>query len=383
MCNGRFNIMALVLAVAAFMVAGCQNEVLVDCQPQGGEQQEQVIMFDNGMVDNPVGTRALYALSMYQGTMGVWGWRSDATMTDERLFIDHLISYNNTIEDWTYSPLKYWEQHSTYRFNAYSPHSSDARAAGASVSVNEENGYISIEGVALQGDNIRMSDAGHNLKNTFAQSSDVDWMVARQGQTALGRQRQQVQFVMNHILAKMNVRVRASSVLAGDAGIESITLNSLSVGSFLAKGDFEQKLTHVPSALSATDMSAVEWSTAAADTAYVTLNSAQDVELDADYTYVLESLVLPQNMREYDSLQGPQTIRMRYSFTFADGRTEYYDFMTNLENAFGGGSASGADGRFMSGYSYTLSININPDLITYSAGVDSWTDADEAYKTIN
>ncbi len=366
----------VVLAVMAVFAAGCQKELLTDYTGNADNQRGGVaIAFDNGIVDNPVGTRALLPLSDYQSTMGVWGWRSDNEMLDEPLFKNHLITYSTSLNGWTYTPLKYWEQHSHYRFYAYTPHSSDSRATGATVSIDEASGFISIDNVLLTGHNIRKNDASHTLKNTFAESDDVDWMIARQGQTANGRTPEKVQFLMNHILAKFNVRIRVSSSLVSpSSGITSISLSSLSVGAFKSKGSFEQKLLHVPSATSVTDMAAVEWSVS--NTPDVTLASGADIILDNEYTYVVESLLLPQDVTD------TQTLNLRYTLTFNDSRTEYFDYALRLNDAFGTGSLSGAGGRFLSGYSYTLSININPDVITYDAGASSWEDVTAVDKTI-
>lgn len=361
--------MAMVLLL---LLGGCTGEVLTE-ENTVRVESERAIVFDNGFVDNSVQTRALTALCDHSTTMGVWGWRSDSELTDEPLFIDQLVAYDNAA-DWTYSPLRYWEQHSTYRFNAYAPHSSDTRASEASVTVDDATGLISIYDVKLTGDNIRKADASHDLKESFVASSDIDWMVARAGQTAKGSTRMRVQFVMQHILSKFNVRIRIGDDLAANEGLTKVTLKDLTIGTFYAKGSFEQALDHTPSPTVASDLAADEWTVES--TPVVSLVGAPNVVTDNVYTYVLESLILPQSVRD------DMTVLLHYSFTYSDGHVENYTFQMPLKDAFGVGSASGANGLFVAGCSYTLSFLIDPNAISFDAGLDEWTPITPAQETI-
>lgn len=348
------------LAALAAFVCGCQQELLTDCITVRDDSRQAVaIEFDNGITESHVATRAMLPLSECQYTMGVWGWRTDEQTDSEPLFINQLVSYSGMADSWTYSPPKYWERHSSYRFYAYSPHITDARAAGAKVTIDRTAGLISIDGVTLHGDNIRRTGASHELENNFAASADIDWMITRQEQTASGRIPDKVQFVMNHILAKLNVRIRAGeSILSAGTGTTALRLDSLSIGTFRSSGRFEQK----------TGQSDSEW-TVPDSGARVSLHSGTGIPVDAQYTYVVESLVLPQ------SIDGSQMLRLRYSMTGIDNRTEHFDYELPLLEAFGVNSDSGADGHFRSGNSYTLSITISPDIITYNAGTSGWNEA--------
>ena len=82
-------------------------------------------------------------------------------------------------------------------------------------------------------------------------------------------------------------------------------------------------------------------------------------------------LLLPQNVT------GAQVLKLRYSLTFSDGRCEHFDYVLSLDSAFGTGSASGADGRYLSGYSYTLSLTVSPNVITFNARTSAWTDKND------
>lgn len=350
------------VALMMLLLSGCQDgEVLID--DDDIMPVASAIDFDNGFVDCGVVTRASSVLSDYSSTMGVWGWRSDNTTTDEALFLNHLVSYDAPAQAWTYSPLKYWEMHSTYRFYAYAPHST---AANATVAIDSATGRLTINDVTLVGSNIRSQATAapsSSLINTFAGLADTDWMIDRKGRTAKGSTHMTVQFVMQHILSKLNVRVRTTAALLADPGLSSLVVDSITIDNLAAKGSFVQQLDHTPVIDNAADMSVPEW-TLDATAAPIALVSAKTVAPVAEWTYTLESLALPQAVLD------TQSVTLRYTMTFTDGRVEHYIFNTTLADAFG--PYTEAQGEFVSGNSYTLSFTIGPDVIRFDGGVNDW-----------
>lgn len=373
--NGRYfrvpmrKLYAILLsAIILPFIAACSGEQTI---PE--EQEVQIpIGFENGLIDNA--TRAVTALSDHTTTMGVWGWRSDSQITDEPLFLNHLVSYDTPAQAWTYSPLKYWEMHSTYRFYAYAPHSTTT--SPATVAIDDATGLFTINGVTLSGSNIRTQASAapsSSLVDTFDGLDDIDWMVDRQGRIAKGSTHMTVQFVMQHILSKLNIRVRANSALVNDASITSLVVDSITIDNFAAKGDFAQQLDHTPNIANATDMAATEW-TLDNTAAPIKLVSAKNVATTADWTYTLESLVLPQDVL------ATQEVRVRYTMTFSDNRVEHYLYTMPLTEAFG--PATPADGQFVSGNCYTLSFFIGPDVIRFDSGVANWDNQIDASRIV-
>ena len=366
--------------VIALMLGSCQGgNVLVD-EEFVGENAPRAIGFENSFIDRSAATRvgAPVALSDYASTMGVWGWRSDNNVTDEPQFLDQLVEYNPAETKWQYSPLRYWERNSTYRFYAYTPHQSEADAA---VTINAATGHISISSVALVGTNLQ-NPATASQKYIFsAAGGDVDWIVARAGRHLPGRLGQIVDFTMQHILAKMNVAVRVSNALAADVDLTGVTVDSLFIRPFVAAGDFAQLLDHTPDATVAADRAAAEWTLTGP--AKLTLSSAEDTKVrnlsessdGTTYLYILESLVLPQDVTD------AQLVKLCYTLTFSDGRTEHYTYVMPLTDAFG--PATQAGGQLLSGYSYTLRFIIGPEVITFDSGVDEWTNQIDATKQVN
>ena len=379
------------LAGMAFMAvafSGChEGPVLMD-EGSSDEGMLRAIGFDNTFIDQATATRAAapVALSDYFTSMGVWGWSTSDGVTELPLFIDHLVSYSPTAAKWQYSPLRYWDRRSTYRFYAYAPHQTDA--AGSSVTIDAATGHIAISGVTLTGTNLQTPPtAAQQYVFSAVPSGDTDWMMARAGRTGVpGRFGQTVEFTMQHILSKLNVAVRVSDALAADGGVTGVTVDSLHIGTFAAEGDFAQTLDHTPDATLAADRAAAEWTLTAAPA--LTLQGATDaivknIPVDpADTTvpgntllYILESLVLPQDVT------ASQTVKLVYTLHFSDGRNERYTHVMPLSNAFGPTTEAG--GQLLSGYSYTLKFIIGPDVITFDPGVDEWTSSIDATKLVN
>lgn len=339
--------------MAAIMLTACGGDVLLDEEPSTAAYRV-AIGFDNGYVDNAVGTRTVtYQLNDYAQTMGVWGWQKDEKAVECQIFKNHKVEYNGT--KWTYSPLRYWDSGSSYTFYAYAPHVTNQKGNAATVSLDEATGMISISGVTLKGDNLQSALPSSEQKKTFlAAPNDVDWMIARTGQTAEGKTHDMVEFTMQHVLAKLNVRIKTSDVLSTDADIKEIIANSISIGELTAEGSFKQQ--HL--ATQAATTVEKEW-TAGSDK--LTLNGSTDFTVTTQWQYMLESLVIPQSMPDAE-------IKLVYSFVFTDGRTEYYTYRIPLAEVFN------TITHFVSGNSYTISFTIAPDVIMFDTDVDNWTD---------
>lgn len=337
-----------ILAAVALCAAltGCQNDVLVDDSEEGIGQTEYAIDFVSGFVDSRVQTKAdPVKLEQYNTTMGVWGWRSDNELSNEPTFINQLVSYDADAQKWTYSPLKYWVTGSNYKFNAYSPYSDGAV-------INPSDGMISIGGIVADG---------------------TDWMVARAGQTASGtRIGQTVQFTMQHILFNKVVRARITDAVAADEGVVKVAVQSLTVGDLVSKGDFSQKLTHTPDPDNLTDRAAAEWTLYSAEPKQKLSYTAAE-PLTTTYTNLIDALCVPQ------PLTADMKLLLTYTMEYSDGRVERFVFSETLADIFKNMSYK----EFMSGNTYTISLIIGPETITFDAGSTIWTEVADSNETIN
>lgn len=342
------------------LVSGCTSDVLTEVQ---SEKDHCAIGFDNGMVDNNVLTRATTSpLSLYHPTMGVWGWEILSDKSENPIFCNQQVNYvggETNPHDWTYSPLKYWNNDCNYRFYAYAPHDTTC------VSIDESTGAFTIRDIILTGVNLQDS-ATTALKDHFSGTADTDWMVARNGEFLPGTNRQKVNFTMQHILAKFVAAVRVDESLASSTDVKAVTINSLTIGTFASKGTFEQKYAFDPETTNIYDNK--EWTLDETATRY-SLGMNQPALLSMDTkTYLMESLLLPQ------TIEDEATITLSYSYTYSDGRVERFLYQAPLTNK--------VFDHFSSGCCYTITFVINPECIVFDAGVNEWHDVLEGGQSI-
>ena len=344
-----------VLCLAFLTTAGCQSELLTDYQEYSRQTAADTIDFVGGFIDKPINTRSTSLLADHLNSMGVWGWQTTSDGDYVQLFDNQAVVYSNATNEWTYSPKKFWSDDSQYRFYAYAPHSDST--AGATVTINQTTGRFKIDGITLGGSNIMYDTPLRTTSGNFNKATDVDWMVDRTGlagaKSLFGKH---VTFNMQHILAKLNVKVRISSILEADAN--TVTLDSLTIGTFIGHGNFEQKLDHTPDPDNETDNAAQEWTVDTTRPRY-SINGAKNVGIDAAGYYVIESLLIPQDV------DAGNTVKISYTITSQGGHTERFTGTFNLNNMFN---------RFTGGNNYTLIITIAPDIITFDAGSGRWDD---------
>lgn len=337
----------LMLMLGAMAIAGCQNADVVFEKPVPADQDSVAISFDNSFISNLLSTRAgSTALSDYMQSMGVYGWQSFKGEAERNIFNDCLVSYADAT-GWTYSPAKYWDKQSSYRFYAYAPHNSES--AAQTVSFDETANLFSIKNVTLKGDNTMHDSAMTAPYNNFASVGDIDWLIDRDGQNMSGSNPQLVMFEMQHILAKLNVSVQLSSSLANDS-YTTVTIDNMTISDFASKADFNQ-----------TANAEGEWSIDNTAPRY-TLNGTENATVAGPKTYIIESLIIPQSIGS-----GIKAV-ICYTFTTSE-RTEHYTFKFDLNDAF-----DSSHWNFQSGCSYNLNLIIGTDVITFDSGVSDWTE---------
>ena len=340
-------------------VAGCAyDETVRDLREQGTDSEGLAISFSNGIIENPIKrTRAVTLLSDHTGSMGVWGWQTTSQGETERLFLNQNVTFSIPEAKWTYNPVKYWEKSSTYRFCAYAPHS--GTSPDVTVTIDSATHAISFNGVTLRGSNT--IDSGVPAPPArFGHVADIDWMLDRTGQSMAGINHTEVTFNMQHILSKICVRVRRSTSFLPDS-IMSISIDSLKIGSFISQGNFTQTMDDTPAALAA------EWTLVDTLPRY-TMTSAKNVSIPDSAVYILESLLIPQQV------SAGQYIRVWYNIGNTGGFINRFDNIFSLNELFG---------SFETGKSYLITVTIGPDPIRFDAGVQDWSSYGETSKTIN
>lgn len=350
--NRLFRHTAAIILAGAILSGCAYDETVRELREQPTGSDSLAITFDNGLIDNPVVTKGYTLLSDHMNTMGVWGWQNKDGQS-MNLFLNQQVTFSPEYNDWTYSPAKYWEDGSSYRFYAYAPHVSSV--PGASVSIDQETGYISISGVTLKGDNTMSAAAQPRPYGNFSTVDDIDWMIDRTGQLIpVEKIHNRVTFNLQHTLVKFNVMVKTGGDIT-ETGTQVI-LDSLSIGSFLSKGNFSQKLNRSPVIGDAADQAAAEWTVDATSPRY-TLQGTRGAAVSADGCCVIESLLLPQDVA------ADQQVQIHYTLLSPSGRTEGFSHRFNLADAFS---------TFLYAHNYTLNIVIGLNLITFDAGATQW-----------
>lgn len=361
---GRFKDI-LLYSVLATMLTACDGERLV--MDVSAPDSQAAIGFDGGFVDAMTRGAGSLSLDVFARSMEVWGWRSDDTGSAvEKLFDGQKVTFDTVQGMWTYSPIKYWDGNSTYRFAAIAPY---ADRSVNRVTVDSLTSFVKIDSVMTDGTNLQ--DSATNAERlSFLGTTQKDWLVARAGQTAAGSARDAVNFTMQHILSKLNVRVKLSQDMISSPGLDSVKVSMFSVGKFMATANFEQKLAATPSPQQA---SVQEWTQNASALDSITLSGMQDsVKLSADWMYVQESLLIPQKFLS------SQDMKLRYTIFSTGGVSESFTFTIDLASLFSQFSID----RLSTGYNYTISLVIDVDSIQFDAGMDAWTKVDEAVVTI-
>ena len=343
------------LGLCAMLLGSCAgHDMAVEHTPEKVTSRELPICFVSSFVDHAV-TRHANELCEHLPTMGVWGWSTGLSETEKPLFFDQKVTHNNDSARWEYSPLQYWQNGCSYQFFAYAPHQNET---DATVSIDSLTHMISIKNVTLHGHNLQATPTD-TTKELFRDTPETDWMISRAGQTAIGTAGMDVEFTMQHILGKLNIRIKGGESLLARPYIKSVTVDSIVVGSLPSQGDFTQQLTHTPVMADPNDAAVEEWTVQASD---LQIKCTQPCTLALTPTYLVESLVIPHHV------DASSMVELYYTYHFTDGNTEQCRYRLPLTEAFT---------RFVSGYNHTLTFTVCSKRIVFEAGANDWVKEDE------
>lgn len=349
----RFVGHTLITVLAGIILTGCAYDYAArDLREQSYGSRALAIAFSNGIIDNParVTTKAAPALlSSHSSSMGVWGWQTTSGENAERLFNNQKVTFSALTGQWTYKPVKYWQMNSTYRFYAYAPHSD---STGVAATIDTTTHTMNFNGVTLRGDNT-ISAGVYTLPANFANVKDIDWMIDRTGQSMAGINRAEVMFNMQHILAKICLRVCRSASAQPDS-LLAIRIDSVKIGRFIAQGNFSQEPNGMPIA------QAAEWTTVDTLPRYEIL-SPHGVSVGDTAVYIIESLIIPQ------AIADDQYIRVWYSIGARGGYLSNMSHVQSLKNLF-----SSQHTHFDTGQNYIITAILGSDPITFNGGTLDW-----------
>ena len=343
------------LVLCAMLFSNCaENSMHVEDIPEKTASCEVPISFICSFVDNAV-TRHANELCKHAPTMGVWGWCTGSHETDTPVFIDQLVVHNKDSARWEYAPLQYWREGCSYTFSAYAPHQQDT---GCEISIDSDTHMISIKNVTLHGHNLQ-STPSNTMQAHFRDTPDTDWMIARGGQTVETGTSMGIEFMMQHILGKLNICIKGAETILSRPCLTSITVDSMVVSKLPSQGDFIQQLTHTPLLNNPDEMSIEEWAVHESD---LQIKCERPCTLATTPTYLVESLVMPHHIDD------ASTVKFYYTYHFADGTNEQCRYRIPLTKAFS---------RIVSGYNHTLTFIICSNRIVFEAGTIDWKEEND------
>lgn len=366
---------------ATALMAGCtQSEVLVDT-PNPVPEVPRSIGFDT-FVDKA--TRATgensTALNDFYPAFNVYGWKTVGNEKPTLIFNNITVSYYNAEEGkgvkpsiewgeapatgWYYNEIRYWDKMASgYKFSAYAPvqASKDVTCTpDGIIKIGQETAPITVETTNL------MAKPAETLAYT---GFKYDYMTATSGESL-----DKVSLNFQHLLAKLNIRIRLSNVIttAQDISIQKIQVHNLGCYGYYTSDENETGTVTGWKRPNITDI--VDKYIPSVEKAY-SLNAAGD---NFHNHYVLEQLIIPQTITASaaatTSLSEYPEACVYVEYTI--GKEKFKSF-SPLANIFiGKGAATAYD--FEGGKQYTLNITVGPAPIEFEAEVTSWKEGIEA-----
>lgn len=347
-------------------------------------------------------------------TFQVWGYKNT---NKAAVFSADVVtvSQENSSYKYEYEPTRYWDKAATsYHFYAAAPSDAGWTFNGITNGDDQDQtaGYFTTTST-IGGVNLMSTTPATDLSNTFKGKTDIDKLIAEPCEVSKAKFSQEVQLNFIHILSKLNVSIKKHETKLAD---QIVTLKSFEIVNLYNKGSFDEHTTVANLA----NGSNARW-TKANDAAAVTYSSKTDWVIPATKTYIIESLVIPQDAAvetvaldgehhdavnykdyveynsinntdlssdEYSALDPAQKIKeaeiaevtgsskpyFKIVYTIQEeGKTpEEFTAFYNLATAFKGTATEATTLKFNEGWQNTLNITIEPDEINFCADVYEW-----------
>ena len=394
----------LLLAIIAITAVSCSsNDPVKDFNKSEGdaiqfESYAQTLTRAENSTNNDV-----WVFFNHHGNFQIWGYKNTAANNKPVFDGDYVTVTAGTTSgtyNYTNSTVRFWDKAATkYEFYAAAPYVENMWTFTAPSNNDQNNGTLATTST-LTGTNLQFTSPSKDLQNSFKSAAgDVDKMIASPCPwTQIGST---VNLHFNHILSKMNISIRKAESLKE----WKVTLKSFNVYNMKGTGSFNEG-----AATATTSGSIVRWnndqSTPSGSVTYTSISNWEiangvGVTNNTDYKYIIESLVIPQNV-SWEALATDGKARTTPSINAAtdtsapyfvieytlqhdenndgdyedeDDFSEDYKAYYNLAAAFG---MDGTTGKtlipFNEGWQNTLNITIQPDEINFDADVYQWAE---------
>ncbi len=357
------------LAAAALMFAACAQFDTVNEVP---ESEPQAIGFDTyaqlptRATENNQGDYT-NSLNLHHKNFAVWAYKNTSTVP---VFgTDATTGTTVDADDYSYGDLKYWDKTAdNYYFYAAAPVTATEpkwTLNGVTDIASQANGYFTISDVILAASNFRTTTPDENVTTTFKSADkDKDLMIAAPNTTKFS----EVQLKFIHILSRLNIIVKKATGLSPDP---TITLNSVKVYGINLKGSFNEN-----AAAATTAGSIARWTPAATPVTTNQYAYTTDLPLTTNNKYIIESLVIPQNV-DFEAIEtdGTTVETKPYLEVIYTINGEQYKAYYNLAATFG--KTTGQSLPFNEGWQNTLTITISPASITFAGNVSTWSETED------
>ena len=362
----------LILAAAATMMVSCmETEKLND--------DLRIADVPRAIGFNTISEKATRAtiedLEDYHTTFAVWSTKksnNDENATPEVVFcgdsVKDIISYDaNRMapNHWTYSPYRYWDKQATYSFVAVAPNANVVRYNTPNNVADNSGTFVTVNAYTLIGQNLQTSDAPATAEKkigfTGGDNKDTDLMTSKKvtrnvGNTAFS----DVSMEFKHILAKLNISI------AKDPTFDNVkvVIDSVKVTGLDDTGVYFEKTNDAPNS----------WTSSLVNANYRLLwKSVDGIELPESTTqgtkhiinplYFIESLVMPQSIEK-------EVEKVIVDYKIVSGNNiEKYNYVLCLHDSVD----NKVFDNFMEKNNYTLKLTVKPNVITFDAGTEVWT----------
>lgn len=352
------------MAAAATMFAACsQNDVLNEVQVQ---EEAQAIGFSTysskaTRAENNNTAVNTTNLETHHKTFKVWGYKNTYA---EYVFGGVRVSADDA-GNWTYSPKKYWDKAATsYQFYAAAPDNGLWQLSSNTTAQDDDYFYIS--SFELQGTSL----AHTSHQSSFESVADCDLMIASPCSMDRTMYGNDVQLAFNHILSRLNVKVKKGTNLANNN--EELNITSFKVYKLKNAGSFNEGASLMGESIPAGTTK--RWTTVASEyeVAGNALNGVTAAQVDNQY--IFQALVIPQEAANQNiDRNGSSDETAPYftiEYTIGSGvNAEPYSATFNLAAAFAQSPL-----RLCEGYENTLTLTIDAETIVFDASVYEWTD---------
>ena len=362
----------LFLAAAATVLASCY-----DVREIGNDIKDNAPAAIGFNTISEKATRATASdLETYHKTFSVWSTKksnNNVNAAPEIVFngdsLKDIITFKEGVMEptnWTYSPYRYWDKQATYNFIAVAPNAKIVRFDSPENVADNAGTFITADtaGYTLVGTNLQTTtpaDAEIMVGFTGADGKDTDIMtsgkVTRNGASSV----EDVNLSFKHILAKLNISIAKDAIFDN----VKVLIRDVKVTGLDDTGKYFEATSNNNSA----------WSSSLKDANYqLSWEKADGYELPksvtegnkqvAQYKYFIESLIMPQSIEE-------ETEKLTIDYTIVSGSNrENYNYVLSLNDSLG----NKVFDNFMESNNYTLKLTIKPNVITFDASTDAWTD---------